>query len=326
MKTTLLSLTHFVITCALCWNSAACLAFDANASAVQLPPNGEAEELTVAEIVEILRRTESVINTLSVSCQSTGKRDLKASMDANAAWHYCRQSVSCTWWVDSQGSWLYSGKSSERWVRNNPRSEKTTLISTFIPPATGKFALLDASTNKVIREGDAGACHLQLNPTEIVGYLDGVSIPTFLQSKDAVIAGTKDLNGRTLTLVEVIDKTSSSIQWRHLFWVDVERGVLPRRQKYVRLAEDEPWELIAMLDCGIYKADVASGLWLPSEAKSFRWDLSNTGQVGRLTHAAYHSLSKWSINPTLPNPDAFLSDSIRTQVGNSPPSVKNPKG
>ena len=282
------------------------------------------QPVTVEEMIERLEQVEAKLHGFRVHCLSTTKQqnlmigvvgegleeifgDVSSSRTTtNAVWHY-----------RNDGSWRFQADLVQMDVTEggDKQTKKFSAYSVFDGPrGRGKHLWLNSPDSDMRVSGNDEEVYSstfqgyrQSRPREFLTHSWGSTFSDELSHDEARITRREMLDGRALIVLttKVLQFRSNFQQYRE-FWIDFERGVVVRRQTFVREADDSPWVLQRRQESGAYEWNAGSGLWLPTSAKKFEWRANGQGQ-GKLIELEVFAYSGWKINPPF-DPQTFSID------------------
>ncbi len=273
----------------------------------------ENQDFSVEEVIERLAQVEVKLHGLRVHCLSTTKQRYsnvgvigeEPEKIFGDVWNR-QETINAVWHCRNDASWRFEAD----FVGKNFTADgikQTKRFSAYAvfdgPRGRGKYLWLNSPSSDVRvsrdeeRYGSTPQGHLQSCPLEFLTQSSGRSFSDELRQDGARISRREILDDRTLVVLTTkAHQIRPNIQHYREFWIDVERGVVVRRQTFSREADVEPWKLVLRQDCGDFKWDAGAELWLPTSAKEFesRGDGQGRGSFTRLEVFAYKG---WKINP-----------------------------
>ncbi len=284
------------------------------------------QEVTVEEVIQRLAQVEAKLHGFRVQCLSTvnrqsmnigviGEGPEKIFGDVSSS----RATINAVWHYRHNGSWRFEADLVQTDVTADgaKQTKKFSAYSVFDGPrGRGKYLWLNSPDSDVRVSGEneekyvsTPQGHLQSRPLEFLTQSSGRSFSDEISQGEAKITRREMLDDRPL----IVSTTKAlqvrpNIKFYHYreFWIDVERGVVVRRQTFSREAEDSPWGLQRRQESSGFEWDAGLELWLPTLAKEFQWHVDGQGQ-GKLYSLEVFAYSDWEINPQFA-PETFSID------------------
>lgn len=274
------------------------------------------QEITVEEVIQRLEQVEAKLHSFRVHCLSNTKLQLISSgvigQEAGRVWASVpsiRTTTDSVWHYRNNGS---SRIESER-VQINVSADGSRQVKRYSaysvfdgPRGRGKYLWLNSpdSDGRVAGNNEEKYVstpqgHLQNCPIEFLTQSSGRSFSEELRQGEAKIARRERRGGRTLVVLNTSARqTRPNIEFYQYreFSIDIERGVVVRRETFDRDSEESSWGIGHRQESSDYEWDAGSQLWLPTSAMEFRWSLTKQRQRKLVSVEAF-AYSNWEINP-----------------------------
>ncbi|WP_146518098.1 hypothetical protein [Stieleria varia] len=240
-----------------------------------------ASELTIAQVLKGLQKTEEAVQSVSVTMQA--KRISENSLAMIQAMRMRDQSTRSSfteqWQQDRDGrGWNRAkGQTVETRVDGTVNSTQFDVHATFDGRQGAMLRQETREDGTVSRRGSvqAGLMRTGVPPLDLLTHHQGFDVSELL-TDGAVVVGNESWDGHRVIVVES-NPVENNGEYKSQYWIDPQRDyVVVRRRNLTRRLPEDPWQAIYSVDCFGHQ-EIADGVWAPKIAWTRMFGLTPDG-------------------------------------------------